>query len=1114
MSKFMIQKPHSKSRLLATAALLLAIAPVQSQTQNGSFESFDAGSGSGNPATYQYPNVTNWNYSGSPTTPGLLGAISETIGAIPGTPHGSNWLLVDSRINTQKVYQSLGVMTSGHQLSISALIGRQTGAAVADFELALYRSNSQSGTPDTLLASIGRSDVSGLAAGATTTVSKNYTTVAADNGEKLFVQIRLLSGDGSSVEQALIDNVVVTPDVFLPGVALLSPADDAAVAPVAANLVATFTETVVAGTGFITLKRTDDDSAVETFNVASSPQIIFSGSQLTIDPTADLEGETSYYVEIDATAIKDSSDNLFAGLDGNDAWNFTTIGDGGTIASGSGSLSLDIDAAGVIRGVTLGGSGGPSAFQRTSLGQSIFAGTTSGSVTKETLSNGLSFTRVIQKGGSQATVTETFTPGLDADSISWDITIESADAAWTTPIQSLLQISPVGGDLKFWAPWMRAGLPLTNGYRDPLAPMNFSNLHLPYGGGSNPANVSHGISVPLAVWLNDAEDVGLSLLQSPMDFSQDMTLHTSPVGAVNFERTKLRIGGGNTIRLHMQLVSHPADWRAGLGFMTKHYPEAFDPPNPEAHNVGGGGTYANYQGEDISPADVQKYKDMGFTMNWSAAFPWPYIGMSLPPVDTDTEEWDSIGGANGIVSRKVSIQDLNNHAQKFRGYGFHHLEYFTVTEAGNFVSPTPTARVAVSDEDLWKLANDYVYHQIPNANMGVKSWLDSYVMDSGDPDWQASILSQTQDISSKLTACSGVVIDRLDHLARFHSGSGIDDGVTWDGSPKRSLIYSWHDTMDKMIPITKAANKVVFINSHIMRRVDVLRHSDGFYSEQRGTGIHNLLAFAGAKKPVVIWDSPSNDTEFQESLYLGMYPTVPFPKADHTTLPNAALEAEFLKYGAMYNAMRGKKWVLQPHVLKVTNGNVLANVFEVKSGFVVPVMFGGSATTATIELKDLPIATLTEVKILQPGVATPLVVTPAQNGNTMTIDVPLVLGCAMVQIIADKSTASNTVPVPALHNVEGSNSLQWEGNEAHTYFIQTSTDLVNWTYLPIIKSGADTTLNYTLGENSEPRFFTRLKFHSGTDVANPYTADFDGDGVSNWEEIRPGGSGTDPFVHN
>ncbi len=111
-----------------------------------------------------------------------------------------------------------------------------------------------------------------------------------------------------------------------PVIVATAPADDATDVPVTANLVATFNEPVFAGTGGITLRRSDDDSAVESFNVASSLRLSFSGTSLTIDPTQSLDPSSGYYVTMDATAIVNSSGIPFAGLSGNAAWNFNTAG--------------------------------------------------------------------------------------------------------------------------------------------------------------------------------------------------------------------------------------------------------------------------------------------------------------------------------------------------------------------------------------------------------------------------------------------------------------------------------------------------------------------------------------------------------------------------------------------------------------------------------------------------------------------------------------------------------------------------------------------------------------------------------------------------------------------
>ena len=99
-----------------------------------------------------------------------------------------------------------------------------------------------------------------------------------------------------------------------------SPLDDATGVAVGTNLVLTFSETVVKGTGNIEIKKVSDNSIVETIRCAT----VTAGTQVTIDPTVTLVEATGYYVNIEATAFKDGSNNFYAGIADATTWNFTT----------------------------------------------------------------------------------------------------------------------------------------------------------------------------------------------------------------------------------------------------------------------------------------------------------------------------------------------------------------------------------------------------------------------------------------------------------------------------------------------------------------------------------------------------------------------------------------------------------------------------------------------------------------------------------------------------------------------------------------------------------------------------------------------------------------------
>ncbi|RLS52181.1 MAG: tandem-95 repeat protein [Planctomycetota bacterium] len=111
-----------------------------------------------------------------------------------------------------------------------------------------------------------------------------------------------------------------------PTIASLNPADNATGVAVGVNLVATFSENIVRGTGNITV-RNMSASQDATIAVTDTTQVSISGNVLTINPTVDLLSGTNYAIQIAANCVQDTSGNNFAGYTSNTIWNFTTAPD-------------------------------------------------------------------------------------------------------------------------------------------------------------------------------------------------------------------------------------------------------------------------------------------------------------------------------------------------------------------------------------------------------------------------------------------------------------------------------------------------------------------------------------------------------------------------------------------------------------------------------------------------------------------------------------------------------------------------------------------------------------------------------------------------------------------
>ncbi len=64
----------------------------------------------------------------------------------------------------------------------------------------------------------------------------------------------------------------------------------------------------------------------------------------------------------------------------------------------------------------------------------------------------------------------------------------------------------------------------------------------------------------------------------------------------------------------------------------------------------------------------------------------------------------------------------------------------------------------------------------------------------------------------------------------------------------------------------------------------------------------------------------------------------------------------------------------------------------------------------------------------------------------------------------------------------------------------------SWTYVPMLEPGAGQVIAWGFS-SSAGQFFLRLRY-ADIPTDDPFNADFDGDGVSNWDELM---QGTDPL---
>lgn len=163
---------------------------------------------------------------------------------------------------------------------------------------------------------------------ATLVTPVNVTLPVACEGQAQ-VELRIITANAASNDEWIgIDDISITStpsggDITPPLVTTLTPADNATNVSTNTNLQILFNEPIVKGTGNIVLKRSSDNSIVQTIDVTTAAAVVTgSTATISINPLLNL---TDYYVEIAAGAFTDIALNAYAGITGATTWNFTTL---------------------------------------------------------------------------------------------------------------------------------------------------------------------------------------------------------------------------------------------------------------------------------------------------------------------------------------------------------------------------------------------------------------------------------------------------------------------------------------------------------------------------------------------------------------------------------------------------------------------------------------------------------------------------------------------------------------------------------------------------------------------------------------------------------------------
>ncbi|MBF0401952.1 MAG: FG-GAP repeat protein [Magnetococcales bacterium] len=234
----------------------------------------------------------------------------------------------------QSIYLSLasaddtGISSSDHLTYGSSALTIHGGGGEIGATLALFDDADNNGLQDvgeTLLASMV---VTGTA----------WSTDIALSMEGIH-HVRAIQTDVAGNTGTASGVLDITVDTTAPTLTSSTPADNATGVAASSNIVLTFSENVVAGTGNIIISNVSNGGTdTRTIAAGDATQVTISGNNVTINPMADLSPGYMYYVQIDSGAIRDTVGNSYAGITDTTTLDF---------CPGVDPLVLDLDGNGI-----------------------------------------------------------------------------------------------------------------------------------------------------------------------------------------------------------------------------------------------------------------------------------------------------------------------------------------------------------------------------------------------------------------------------------------------------------------------------------------------------------------------------------------------------------------------------------------------------------------------------------------------------------------------------------------------------------------------------------------------------------------------------------------------
>ncbi len=409
--------------------------------------------------------------------------------------------------------------------------------------------------------------------------------------------------------------------------------------------------------------------------------------------------------------------------------------------------------------------------------------------------------------------------------------------------------------------------------------------------------------LPMFSALNINEDCGLSFI-TPIEIPKPELIFSIDRMNLLVSYNHLRAKKNKKVKTAVYIIPHRSDWREGLGFLLKKYPEYFYPA--VEHTRLGEGWY--YLGNPfIAEKRVRQIRNN--KVQWIELHSYfPFYGLYTPIqkswaliFDSDIISLDD--WREGVGKKRNSYDNIQNSIQLWHKYDIQVYLYFQIFEA------------------WYQYADRYFVDDIAYNKNGEphSAWKYCNLMNP-DPDtkWGRHIIEQAKSLLKEFPAIDGIFHDRMDY---YKYDFAHDDGITMvDNRPTYMLGFAQEKMNKRILDLFHESDKAVWANGPTS--VEVCNGLDGIMAEVNLRNLHRIQ-FLGLVRPIIYlpYDSLPADTEekLKNALICGAFPSITYGGEGCQRLDE--------KYHPLFSLIRNREWILNSKPIEIPK-DFESNIFK------------------------------------------------------------------------------------------------------------------------------------------------------------------------------------------